>query len=397
MANYRAVANGNWSALATWQDDSSGSYVASTVLPGAADVVYANNFTVTLDINITVLSIRTTTATNVNAGGGFTFGTASTVTADIIAGTSTCLTHGLTTIKTVIGNITGGLLSTVHGIVSSSTGTLIVIGNTTGGSNSNASGIANGAGQLNVTGNCIGSLGRAITNGAGTLTITGNVTGGTGGNSDGVSSNPGNVNLTGNSTGGSLPLNDQNGMTTWGVTTIIGTAIGGASTNNGLKIRGGSATVTSCQAGNTGFGITAEIGTSAVIQNMNLINTVGTMLFPISGNVRFSNSGPNTTTVLRQNGTTQTLVDATTSFPATNNVRNGVSYASGALTGTLVVPPANAVTAGVTFDNGTVGTAQNTAASFLTALAASSDPLAVRLQNVVTTDILGAQIAAYSP
>jgi hypothetical protein len=49
MANYRAVANGNWSNLATWQDDSLGYFAASTVLPTSADDVYSNNFTVTID------------------------------------------------------------------------------------------------------------------------------------------------------------------------------------------------------------------------------------------------------------------------------------------------------------------------------------------------------------
>jgi hypothetical protein len=49
MANYRAITNGNWSNLATWQDDSLGLFSASTVLPTSADNVYSNNFTVTID------------------------------------------------------------------------------------------------------------------------------------------------------------------------------------------------------------------------------------------------------------------------------------------------------------------------------------------------------------
>jgi hypothetical protein len=49
MANYRAVANGKWSNLATWQDDSLGYFANSTVLPTSADNVYSNNFTVTID------------------------------------------------------------------------------------------------------------------------------------------------------------------------------------------------------------------------------------------------------------------------------------------------------------------------------------------------------------
>ena len=84
-------------------------------------------------------------------------------------------------------------------------------------------------------------------------------------------------------------------------------------------------------------------------------------------------------------------------IPAASNVRNGIVYGvSGSLTGTLVVPPASAVTDGVIFDNGTIGTAQNTAASFLAELAVSTDPLAERLRNVSTVQTTGAQIAAYN-
>jgi len=96
---------------------------------------------------------------------------------------------------------------------------------------------------------------------------------------------------------------------------------------------------------------------------------------------------------------TKTLYDVQSlpTIPTTNNVRDGIVYANGALTGTSVMPSASTVSLGVVYDNGTVGTAQNTADLFLDALTASTSPLAVRLSNVVTTDILGAQIAAYSP
>jgi hypothetical protein len=42
--------------------------------------------------------------------------------------------------------------------------------------------------------------------------------------------------------------------------------------------------------------------------------------------------------------------------PAVTDVRNGTTYASGALTGTLKVPPSSSVAVGVPVDN-TVGTA----------------------------------------
>jgi hypothetical protein len=49
MANYRAIANGNWSDLLIWEDDSLGYFSASSVLPTSSDDVYANGFTVTID------------------------------------------------------------------------------------------------------------------------------------------------------------------------------------------------------------------------------------------------------------------------------------------------------------------------------------------------------------
>jgi hypothetical protein len=63
MANYRAVASGNWSSLSTWQDDSLGYFAASTVLPTTNDTVYSNNFTVTIDGTRVASSIRNSTFT----------------------------------------------------------------------------------------------------------------------------------------------------------------------------------------------------------------------------------------------------------------------------------------------------------------------------------------------
>jgi hypothetical protein len=63
MANYRAVANGNWSDLAIWEDDSIGYFAPSSVLPTTADNVYANNFTVTIDGTRNAFTIRNTAFT----------------------------------------------------------------------------------------------------------------------------------------------------------------------------------------------------------------------------------------------------------------------------------------------------------------------------------------------
>ena len=63
MANYRAIANGNWSNLAIWQDDSLGYFANSTVLPTTDDNVYSNNFTVTIDGTRNAFTIRNTAFT----------------------------------------------------------------------------------------------------------------------------------------------------------------------------------------------------------------------------------------------------------------------------------------------------------------------------------------------
>ena len=111
MANYKAVANGNWSALATWQDNSSGSFVASTVLPGAADVVYWNNFTVAINQNVTVLQIRNDSTTGVTAGGGGTVSTSRTINAELFHASGSLITISATSPSVV--NINGNMPGTV--------------------------------------------------------------------------------------------------------------------------------------------------------------------------------------------------------------------------------------------------------------------------------------------
>lgn len=67
----------------------------------------------------------------------------------------------------------------------------------------------------------------------------------------------------------------------------------------------------------------------------------------------------------------KTLIDATANaaMPAASNVRSGVSYANGALTGTCAVPAASSVAFGVPVDN-TTGTAILTQANVQAALTA---------------------------
>jgi hypothetical protein len=352
MANYRRTATGNWSTLAQWEDDGGGSYAASTVLPGAADVAYANNFTVTLDIDVTVLELRTTTATNVNQGGVFLCGTGTTITANLFAGISECVRNSTSNTKTIIGNV----VNTTSGqgaAHNQSTGTLNIVGNVFGGNGSGAIGALNRNGIMNITGNC---------------------TGGSGDAAYGVH-------------------NAISGAT--GTTIIIGTLIGGTNTNaDGARNSGtGVLRATTAQSGAASSGVWGDnINGTTIIEN--LIWSLNGIV-PIRGFAKFNNTSQKSITVTLENNTTTTLVDPSTGFPPTTDVRDGVSYASGALTGTLVVPVSNTVTLGVVYDNGTTGTAQNTAAAFLTELSTSLDPLADRLRNVSTVDTTAATIAAF--
>jgi hypothetical protein len=83
-------------------------------------------------------------------------------------------------------------------------------------------------------------------------------------------------------------------------------------------------------------------------------------------------------------GSAKTLVDATTGqMPAATDVRSGVSYASGALTGVAYIPSASSVAFGVPVDN-TTGTATLTAADVRAALGMASANLDTQLSTIST-------------
>lgn len=233
MAERYAVGNGNWSALATWNGGAS--------LPGASDDVHANNFTVTIDQDVTVLSLQTKAGATAVAGGGFSVSTARTITATgagIVSGTTTCLTSSATSGTTVTVNaaVKGGESGTnSRGILNNSTGALVVVGNVTGGPGT-ASGIAGisntTTGTVSVTGNVAAGAGSSTSaygiNNASTggVTVVGNVTGG--GSAYGINlSGASALNVTGNVTGGSgINLYGINGGTA--PITVTGNIVGGS-------------------------------------------------------------------------------------------------------------------------------------------------------------------------
>jgi hypothetical protein len=85
---------------------------------------------------------------------------------------------------------------------------------------------------------------------------------------------------------------------------------------------------------------------------------------PVSGKMRFTDNPGNYIKVNTSPSTTKTLIDATqnAAMPAATDVRFGVSYASGALTGSAYIPAAGSTALGVPVDN-TTGTAVLTPAA----------------------------------
>ena len=356
MANYRAVSSGVWSALARWQDDSSGSYVASTVLPGAADIVYANNFTVTLDIDVVVSQLRTTSATNVNAGGLFDFGAGNSVTANVFSSSASCVRNNTANIKTITGNILASAGGTNQwGVLNSSTGTLIINGNVNGGGGSISMGAHNQS--------------------TGVMTINGVVTGGSGGNGWGAyNQSSGVLTINGVVTGGNGIIAD--GVFNQGTGSVIvnGTAIGGNNAVGAWNSSTGIMRITTAQGSNNNAAVNGVSAAGTTI----ISNVVWPLngRIPIIGFVRFDNTSAKSAQVTLENNTTQLLTDnSTVNYPIQADVRNLVQYGPGNIyTGTLVP--------------------DITPQDIFTAIANSSDPIAVRLRNVATVQTTGDQIAA---
>ena len=373
MALKYPLANGNWSNAANWNGGT---------VPAIGDDVRANGFTVTIDVDINVSQISTLALVPAVAGGAFAVTTSRNITANINAGTTSCLTSASAIIVTIIGNMTGGATSGANGVSFTNAGSILnVTGNATGGSfiNLNPHGL-NSTGTVIFVGNAFaGVTANAFIAGinigvTGNLTFTGNATA-LNNRTYGIQC-AGNGTYNGTITGGNSSISAGVNLPS-GIHTINSNVIGGTGSSPGILVAGATLTVNGTVTGGNGA-LGAQLTTTTATFNGDIIGssssasqglyvtdtvsvvTVSTMTFsvigttPIYGFVKFKNTAP-TVTVRKANNTNQTLVDpSTTDIPIVGNVRDGIVYATGSLTGTFKVPSPLTVALGVPTDN-TVG------------------------------------------
>ena len=344
MPTYYARKAGNINAADVWATTPTGT--ASNLFPTFtnADVLMANSFTIIVNVNTTVAEVRTDTTGGATVGGGVTLSEGVTLTGNIIFGTSGSGTYNGTfpNSATLAGNITANSGRFTHG----GTGVLNITGNLTGGTGSNAPAVY-------VTSN-------------GILNVTGNVTGGSSASGYGIwNQGAGTINVTGNSTGGSGSQGIYNQIT--GTCTINGQCIGGTGSSGAINVSTGTIRCTRVVGnaygpGNTA-GLTAQPGIANSVLGVIEIEQLeyGTFgMSPTSGTgIRLKKANTNVAVFnFCDTAGAKTLIDATqnAAMPATTDVRSGVSYASGALTGSAFIPSPATVATGVPVDN-TVGTA----------------------------------------
>lgn len=222
MATRTAVKTGNWSDPTVWDSD--------PVLPGAGDVAECATYTVTIDQDVAVTTLRSSGA------GYFAVTAARTITAAVLSNTGHSgggvvrCSHAAGTVS-ITGSVTAG---PSRGVQLTGAGTLNITGDVTAGSSNSAYGVYANNGQCDIAGNVTGGSALATQGvrweSAGTLTVAGSVTGGSASSSHGVyNSVTGTVNITGNVMGGSVGWGAINNSS--GTITVAGIVRGGTGVN----------------------------------------------------------------------------------------------------------------------------------------------------------------------
>lgn len=343
MADKWPLANGNWSDAANWNGGTK---------PVAGDDVYADGKTVVIDESTNVATIRTTQRSGGTAGGGFTLNSGITVTATLIAGTTTCITRAAGAAESfIVGNLTiGGTTANAFAFRHQQANTTTIIGNVTaagtGTTACTALDVSNGI--VNITGNVSGNgsnIGYGCLISGGTLNIVGNVVGGSGSvNSPGIQPIGGTINVFGMLIPNSAP------------------AIGTPNNNVGIVVNHtGDISASSNAIAPIGF-LTYRIQSGSTVQHTYRVNSGGS-----TGVERSLYTG-----------------GVNLNQPSIADVRSDTVYgASNEFTGTCAVPPAASTAFGVPTDN-TVGTAAITPESIRAALGLASANLDTQLAGIAT-------------
>jgi len=331
-------------------------------------------------------------------------------------GTQTILHSGacdfIITGSSFIGN--GGNVSTT--ISKSSIGTITLVGNlfgtTTTLNPNNSSALNSTAGNTLIIGNTAGSVSAtginnaAIIQSAGSLTVRGNIIGGATTNSNiGIIFSGATLNITGSITGGAgaagTAITIGSAATVNISGSVIGTAVSAITTAQAVTL-----TVNGPITGGTGQPAIVSTSTSATNRLTGPFITGPTGIQPFYGPKLTIVTGSATywTFTSPNVAINKTLysTDLVSGVPSPSNVRQGVTYASGALTGTMIVPSTSSVAFGVpvdTFTGSAIIVGSNYSISNeiwntpVTSLTGSST-IGERLKNNATVASTGAQIAA---
>jgi hypothetical protein len=346
MATITSAASGNWSSTATW--------VGGVVPTAADDVIIGNNHNVIADVDFSVLTLsptnfagslltinsnRTITCTNING----IIGKANNLSAPFVvintAGITVNINSNIRATFSGLGNTTVDVTANcVVNIIGNVINTTITTSNTNRALRIASNALVNITGNVTSEANSTTARCSAIeSNSACTLNITGNVIGsGNNGNNNAITNetSPCTINIIGN------------------VLSINAAAI--TSTQNSVINITGVITST-----NNAVAVSSTNLLSVVTVSTPCFNAPNGIMAVFATNIKLLNSGSSqwqfATDIVATN---KTLYPAGTALgnPAITDVRDGVTYASGALTGTLEVPPASSVAVGVPVDN-TVGTA----------------------------------------
>jgi hypothetical protein len=364
MANRYAVANGNWSNPATWDGGT---------LPASGDVVRANGFSVTIDQDVTVATLRNNASAPAVAAGFFFINGGVTVTANVLSDANgnanwiVCINGD----QTIVGNINANS-NAGWTVFKSTTGTVTIVGNVTAGPSNTAHGLRlDGPASAVVVGNVRGmnstfsnAHGIWINSGStGSVMITGNVqglnaSGGSGVFHDGI----GPLTINGNAIGGTA--NNGHGLTCTAasVVTINGDAI--ANAVEAVVITGATLlTITGAVVASTGApGVFCTNRSARLIVNDDLTASA-TGVFPLGRGVVLIDAAATISHTYRVNnsfvaGVARSLYTGGVNLgqPVPADVRFGTEFGvSNEYTGTLRVPAPEFVNAGVLTDD-TVGT-----------------------------------------